>query len=337
MAFLSGAVNHASDLDLTVTQPPGFWPQRRAGLAFGRRMWDPSGSMSKPQRIALIGFGEIGQGLARALTGAGGAEIFAYDPAFGDAGSGPSLALDGAAVRDCREAAQAAAGAELVVSAVSAGQGLEAARAAAAGIEAGAYYLDLATGAPSLKQLSAGAIEARGGRYVEGAAMGRFKEQGLATPLLLGGRYASAFMDLARPLGFTNASLLSDQIGRAAAAEICGAVLASGLKALLLETLIAARRYGVEDQALAHLQVLAPGTDWRSVAEALIAGDGATGDGPLGEAARALEEAGVEPIAARAAARRLAWAAAQGSGSGVADLAQALDGLLGRIDAPRGS
>jgi 3-hydroxyisobutyrate dehydrogenase-like beta-hydroxyacid dehydrogenase len=291
--------------------------------------------MPKLSRVGLIGFGQVGQVLARDLAAAGVAEVAAFDLLFADRQSGPSRALDGCAVRDCASAAQAAAGAELVICAVTAAQALEAARAAAWGVEKGAYYLDLNSAGPSLKQLSAGAIEGRGGRYVEAAVMAPVAEARLAAPMLLGGRYASAFLDLAKPLGFSGASLFSEQIGKAAAAEMCCSAMLRGFEALLVESLLAARRHGVEATVLSVLGDLAPAADWPALARGMLAGSlegGARHAADLSEIARTLEEAGVVPLMTRAAARRHDWAAALGSSGADEGLAAALDRVLGRID-----
>jgi 3-hydroxyisobutyrate dehydrogenase-like beta-hydroxyacid dehydrogenase len=291
--------------------------------------------MPKLSRVGLIGFGQAGQILARELAAAGAADIAAFDVLFADRASGPSRSLDACAVRDCASAAAAADGAELVICAVTPAQGLEAARAVAWGIEKGAYYLDLNSAAPSLKQLSAGAIEGRGGRYVEAAVMAPLAEARLAAPMLLGGRYASAFLDLARPLGFSGATLFSEQVGKAAAAEMCCSAMLRGFEALMAESLLAARRHGVEATVLSVLTDLAPAADWPALARGMIAGSlegGARHAADLSEIARTLEEAGVMPLMTRAAARRHGWAAALGPSAEGEDLAAALDRVLGRID-----
>ncbi|HEX7760832.1 MAG TPA: NAD(P)-binding domain-containing protein, partial [Caulobacteraceae bacterium] len=65
-------------------------------------------------RIALIGFGEVGQILAQDLAAAGVTDLAAWDILFARTGSGPSLAAAGK-VRMASGAADAAADAELVI------------------------------------------------------------------------------------------------------------------------------------------------------------------------------------------------------------------------------
>ena len=83
------------------------------------------------ESIAIIGFGEVGSILARDLRAAGVGRIAAFDIAFADPESRQSRAAreQGAAVR--ASAAEATGQADLVVSSVTAGAALDAARAAA--------------------------------------------------------------------------------------------------------------------------------------------------------------------------------------------------------------
>ena len=77
--------------------------------------------------IAIIGFGEVGGILARDLGAAGVAGIAAYDIAFADPASRQSRAARERGVAACGSAAEAAAGAGLVISAVTASAALDAA------------------------------------------------------------------------------------------------------------------------------------------------------------------------------------------------------------------
>ena len=69
-------------------------------------------------RIALIGFGEVGQTLGADLLAAG-ASVSAYDPLFGNSNSVPSRALTKIRVVAQKTAPEAVRDAELVISAVT--------------------------------------------------------------------------------------------------------------------------------------------------------------------------------------------------------------------------
>src|SRR5258706_12400005 len=120
-------------------------------------------------RIALIGFGEVGQTLAADLIAAG-AEVSAFDILFAQRDSLPSRALEKIPVRKAASAADAVNGGELVISAVTAASDLDAARSVAPFIPPGAFYLDLNPVSPALKPSGTEAIQGHAGRNAQAAA-----------------------------------------------------------------------------------------------------------------------------------------------------------------------
>lgn len=285
-------------------------------------------------RVALIGFGEVGQTLAQDL--AGKAELSVWDTAFARSDSIPSRALAQHQVRAGNDAADAVRGARLVVSAVTAAQDLEAARSVGPGLDAGAYFLDLNSCSPGQKEASAEAVHAAGGRYVEAAVMSPIGPRRIASPMLLGGPHARDFLADAEGLGFAGAKWFSDRIGQAAATKLCRSVMIKGVEALLTESMLAARRYGVEGVVLESLSDLLPLPDWPATARYMISRSlehGTRRAEEMREAARTVAEAGIEPLMARATVERQEWAAARraGLGEGVlegGELGPLLDAIL---------
>ncbi|WP_337187212.1 DUF1932 domain-containing protein [Phenylobacterium sp.] len=266
--------------------------------------------MTPFRRIALIGFGEVGQTLAQDLVGK--AHVAAWDIAFADAASGPSRAAGRHVVRMAADARDATTDADLIVSAVTADQDLAAAEAVASGLPEGAFVLDLNSCSPGQKVAAAEVIEAAGGCYVEAAVMSPIGPRRIGSPMLLGGLHAEAFLARAAPLGFSGARVYADRIGQAAATKLCRSVMIKGVEALLTESMLAARHYGVEQEVLASLSDLLPLPDWTRTAHYMISRSlehGARRAEEMREAARTVEEAGVDGLMSRAAAARQAWAA----------------------------
>src|SRR6185503_6183673 len=114
--------------------------------------------MSGIARVALIGFGEVGRTLAPNLKAAG-SDISAWDILFAKADSKPSLAIEKMFVREATSAADAVADAELIISAVTAASDIAAARSVAPAIPRGAFYLDVNSVSPKMKQASAEIID----------------------------------------------------------------------------------------------------------------------------------------------------------------------------------
>lgn len=264
--------------------------------------------MSRLSVIALIGFGEVGQVLAEDL--ADKAEIAAWDVAFTDPPSRPARALAAHRVRAATSAADAVRGAQLVISAVTAAQDLDAVRAATSALAQGVFFLDLNSCSPGQKRAAAAAVEAAGGRYVEAAVMSPIEPKRIASPILLGGPHARAFLEAAKGLSFAGAHVYSEEVGRAAATKLCRSVVVKGVEALLTESLLAARHYGVEEEVLASLSNILPLPDWTGSAQYMISRaleHGVRRAEEMREAARTIEEAGVEPLMSRAIAKRQDW------------------------------
>jgi 3-hydroxyisobutyrate dehydrogenase-like beta-hydroxyacid dehydrogenase len=255
-------------------------------------------------RIALIGLGEVGSTLARDLSAH---DLTAWDVKFADPESAASRNAAAIDVTPAASATEAVAGADLVISAVTAANDLVAAEAVAPGIAPGAFFLDLNSASPGQKQASAAVIDGAGGRYVEAAVMSPIHPKRIASPMLLGGPHAAAFADLAGPLGFAGIEVFSDVVGKASATKMCRSVVIKGVEALLTESMLAARAYGVEDRVLATLSNLLPSDDWEKLAAYMISRALEHGERraeEMREAARTVAETGIEPLMATATAAR---------------------------------
>ncbi len=287
--------------------------------------------MSVGFRVCLIGFGEVGQVLAEDLTARGASDLSAWDVLFVNPASNPSRALANGRVRAASSAADAVGGADVVISAVTAAQDVEAARAAAAALARDAWFLDLNSVSPEVKRAAARLIESHGGRYVEAAVMAPVPPKRLATSMLLGGRHAATFMAVAEQLGFTGARVFSAEVGRASAAKMCRSVMVKGIEALLAESLLAARHYGVEDAVLASLRDLFPLADWQGQARYMISRSlvhGRRRAEEMREVARTVEESGITPSMSAACAIRQDWAAHYRDAADEPTLDAMLDSIL---------
>jgi 3-hydroxyisobutyrate dehydrogenase-like beta-hydroxyacid dehydrogenase len=278
--------------------------------------------------ICLLGFGEVGQILGKDLAGH---RLTAWDLLFADPASAPSRAAAANGVKAGASATASVAQCELVISAVTAAQDVEAARSVAPAIGKGAWFLDLNSASPEMKKQSAALIDAAGGRYVEAAVMAPIGPKRIATSMLLGGPHAAAFLPIAHSLGFTGTSLFSRELGKASAAKMCRSVMVKGIESLLTESLIAARHYGVEDTVLASLGDLFPFGDWPKLAQYMISRSlehGVRRAEEMREVARTVSDAGLTPLLSAATAERQDWTAARKAALEAKNLPQLLDRLL---------
>ena len=267
-----------------------------------------TGAEDRFERIALIGFGEAGCILGTDLVAAG-CDVSMYDILLDDASSRPDmLARAQAAHVDAHDSfAAAVTGAKLVISAVTASSSGDVAALAGQHLRAGQVFLDINSVSPAKKQSSARAVEASGADYVESAVMAPVPPYRLKVPMLLGGRRAASLAPQLCRLGM-KAQAISTEIGIASAVKMCRSVVIKGIEALAVESMIAARRFGAEEQMLASLNKTFPGIGWdKHLPDYLIsrvAEHGRRRAAEMREVARTLTDIGVEPTMAAATAVR---------------------------------
>jgi 3-hydroxyisobutyrate dehydrogenase-like beta-hydroxyacid dehydrogenase len=275
----------------------------------------------KQWNVGLIGYGEVGRILAEDLRKQE-IKVAAYDIKLRSDQSGGALrdhaGQHGVALTASH--ADLAAQSDFIVSAVTASQAVPVAKACAATVRKGAWYLDFNSASPGAKQRAAALIDAAGGRYVEGAVMTSVPPYRIKVPLLLGGGDAAALAPQLVELGFV-AKVASDKLGVASAVKMCRSVMIKGLEAMVIESFTTARAYGVEDAVLASLKETFPGIDWEKQGAYFfqrVIEHGRRRSEEVREVAETVREAGLTPWSAQGTAERQAW---------VADLAD--EGLFG--------
>ncbi|HWM65318.1 MAG TPA: DUF1932 domain-containing protein [Steroidobacteraceae bacterium] len=263
------------------------------------------------QKFALIGFGEAGSILGEDLVAAGH-DVAMYDVLL-DSPASRSLMRERARrvrVRAADTFIDAVAGAQIVISAVTASSSSDVAAKAAGALRAGQVLLDINSVSPAKKLSNAALVEATGADYIEAAVMAPVPPQRLRVPMLLGGKRASAVAETLRGVGM-NATALSDKIGVASAVKMCRSIVIKGLEALTVESMLAARRFGAEREVLESLNGTFPSMGWTGkLPDYLIsraAEHGRRRAAEMREVARTLEDVGVEPTMAMATALRQEW------------------------------
>jgi 3-hydroxyisobutyrate dehydrogenase-like beta-hydroxyacid dehydrogenase len=267
-------------------------------------------------QVGLVGYGEVGRILAEDLR-AQGVVVRAFDLKLLDERAAP-LREHAAAhgVVPVASPLELAEGCDFIVSAVTASQAVPVAEACAPAVKRDAFFLDFNSASPGAKQRAAAAVNAAGGRYVEGAVMTSIPPYRIKVPLLLGGPDAAALEPHVNALGFA-AKVASARLGVASATKMCRSVMIKGLEAMVIESFTTARHYGVEDAVIASLHETFPGIDWEKQAAYFfqrVIEHGRRRSEEVREVAQTVREAGLEPWSAAGTAERQAW---------VADLADA--------------
>jgi 3-hydroxyisobutyrate dehydrogenase-like beta-hydroxyacid dehydrogenase len=200
-----------------------------------------------------------------------------------------------------------------IISAVTASNTLAVAQEAAQCIRPGTVFLDLNSASPGTKQQCAALIEAAGGQYVEAGVMTSVPPYGIRVPMLLGGPAAQNLRS-ALSNWELDTQVVSETIGVASAIKMCRSVMIKGLEALVIESYSTARAYGVEDFMIPTLQETFPSIDWTAQGAyffSRVVQHGQRRAEEMRESARTVQEAGFEPMMARAIADKQQWVADQ--------------------------
>jgi len=265
------------------------------------------------EKIAFIGFGEAGQTIVRGLLAAGAPRIRAYDILFDDPADAGRLreaagSLGVAAARDHEDAVRDA---DIVFLAVTASSSLQAALSCLPGLKKGQLFLDINSVSPRRKIETAARVAPTGAAYVDVAVMAPVAPYEHKVPCLIGGPGAAALLPRARALGM-KMDLVSEAVGQASAIKMFRSIMIKGLEALVLEAMLAAREYRVEERVLASLEETFPSLDWEKLSGYMlerVVSHGRRRAAEMREVAETLQGIGIEPLMAAATAARQQWLA----------------------------
>lgn len=284
-------------------------------------MPDPHPPSATP-RVALIGFGEAGSTFAHAGGWEDGASAFDLDPAR-------AAVMADCGVPAAADPAEALAGAQVVLSLVTADQAVPAAIACAPHLQPGTLWCDMNSVAPDTKRAAAAAITAAGGRYIDVAVMAPVDPARLNVPLLIAGPHADAGMAALGALGFAMTRVVGAEIGQASAIKLCRSIMVKGLEALTAEMVLAASAAGVLNEVLASLDASEKQVSWRERADynldrMLLHGRRRAAE--MAEAAAMLNHLGIPPLMTE---NTTCWQQRIGAG----DIRPAPDGLEAKLAA----
>ncbi len=257
-------------------------------------------------KIGFVGFGEAAYHIAKGLRQPGIASISAFDIHVTDQVRQRARETETSLVSSNRELAQSC---DIMLSAVTADQALNASNQNAPFLTARHLYADLNSVSPGVKQSVARVIESTGARFAEIAMMAPVPPYGHKVPMLAGGAGAPDFVEKLAPFGIS-AEIVSREVGTAAATKMCRSIIVKGLEALLTECVLGATRYHADERVFASLGESFPGIDWKKLADYMVGRVVVHGERrarEMEEVAATLREIDIEPIMAEAIVRRMDW------------------------------
>lgn len=185
--------------------------------------------------IGVLGLGEAGGAFSADLAAAG-AVVRGYDPAVT---AGPGLVA-------ASSEADAASGADLVLSVNRSAVAVEAMEAGIGALPESSVWADLNTASPAKKQRLAEIAEQRGVAFADVAIMAPVPGPRLRVPLLISGPGARRTAELLSGFG-ANVEVLEGPAGLAATRKLLRSVYFKGMAASIVEALEAAKAAGFED------------------------------------------------------------------------------------------
>ena len=159
---------------------------------------------------------------------------------------------------------------DVIMSAVSANLAVPLAREAQPFLKKGQCYVDINAASPMTKEEAAAIIATSGAAFVDVAVMGPVPNYGHKVPILACGNGAKAFTDTFNRFGMA-ITYGGEKVGSASALKMFRSIFMKGFVMLLLESVIAGHRYGVEDQVLDSIEeTLTEGDSLRSLIHGIL-------------------------------------------------------------------
>jgi 3-hydroxyisobutyrate dehydrogenase-like beta-hydroxyacid dehydrogenase len=205
--------------------------------------------------FAFIGFGELGSSLAEGLTRSGANLVRAYAPERSHVTAAAALEgrLRRARAQRSPSLQEAVAGATAVLSVVPAGASRGVAERCAPLLARSVYYVDLSAAPVGDKEAAASLVAEVGALYVDAAVLGTVATSGFKVPILASGPGAHGWQTLVEPEGLV-VEVIDAPAGHATLLKLLRSVYMKGRDALIVEMMLAARRYGLEERVVETIQ-----------------------------------------------------------------------------------
>lgn len=201
-------------------------------------------------KLGFIGFGEAAFSIAKGLKGEGLDGIMAFDT-FWKGAPGSELIGKRAAEAQVKlfpSLQELVESSEMVVSAVSADMAVSLAKDSKPFLKAGKIYVDINATSPKTKQ-EIDEIISSVALFVDCAVMGPVPTYKHKVPVSVSGKGAKLFFETMSPYGM-NITFMDAPAGSASASKMFRSIFMKGFVTLLLEMLVAAQKYRVEDDVL---------------------------------------------------------------------------------------
>ena len=206
------------------------------------------------EKLGLIGFGGAAYELAKGLQQSGSIDITFFDSMLDDESAGPVITLRASETdaKPCSTIRELIEGAGIIISCVTGSAALAVAEEAASHLRPHHLFVDVNTTSPKTMELVYDTLHQSGSAFADVAMMGAVPAFLHRVPCLASGNGAQLFKRSMEPYGM-DITCVGDAPGQASAIKMLRSVFMKGFLALLIETLGATHRYGVDSIVLDSL------------------------------------------------------------------------------------
>lgn len=273
--------------------------------------------------LGFIGFGEAAYNMGKGLRNEGLENIKAYDVVLDKEGPYRDTVLNRCndaniqAVFSSRELVE---NSDIIVIAVPAKFTASTSEGLKQFAKSGQLFADVTTALPPVKEKIAHEFAELGAEYIDSAMLGSLMALGHKVPILASGKGCKKWHDLMTPYNMKISLVNPDdpdntKAGEASKIKLVRSVFMKGIEGLIVETLLFARKCGVEDYILSSISNSMNRDKFEDIALRMAGADLIHSERrsfEVGESMELMKEVGVEPLMAMGTKERLARTAALG-------------------------
>ena len=284
--------------------------------------------------ISFIGLGEVGSAFSQELAKAG-AVVRGYDLRYLDPlEKDKFIPCAEAGVKLVDSPQVLVEGSDIIIAVTSCAHAVATAAMCKPFLQPKQRYIELNSTVPEIVN-QVRTLLGEGCNLIDGATLLSPSQFGIATPVVMSGEYAKQTIDELNSFGM-KIRYLGNQVGQASAYKVIRSIFTKGLEAVLVESMTAARKYGLEDEIFQTIVDFVSGEDINATLALMIRTNvihaKRRGD-EISEVVSMLKKAGLENTMSEAATQKLYWLASLGlkekfNGEKATSMYEAIDAML---------
>ncbi|HHY47970.1 MAG TPA: NAD(P)-dependent oxidoreductase [Firmicutes bacterium] len=262
-------------------------------------------------RLGFIGFGEAAFHIAQGLREEGFTTISAYDKFWNTEPYATQISrrVQESGVELLHNLPDLVRACDMIISATSGRVAAQVAQEAAPFLRPGKIFVDVNAASPKTMEDVSSIVEPTGARFVDVAMMGPLPVYKHRVPMLACGSGADGFRELLSPYKM-RIQVVGRHPGMASAIKLFRSIFMKGIAAILIETLVASRRFQVESLIMDSIRETMEETSFANLVNRFVCGTAIHSDRRVHEmedVIATLDSLGIDSGMSRATKEKLAW------------------------------